>query len=115
MDYTKYADKARVKIAQYGNDVEIIRKADRVYDKETHSYISQNEVISGKGLLQNIDSTNIDGTVIQIGDVRLMCVLDKEPKLNDVLYFADKEYSIVKIDRLSPDGTTVIYYNLVLR
>lgn len=116
MDYGKYAVKAKNKIEQYGGLVQIIRKGeDEVYDPETNSYVSTETIIKGKGILSRYTTEQTNGTLILQGDVKLMCVLDSAPVLDDVLEIGGVKYLVKDIAPLNPDGNTVIYYNLQLR
>lgn len=115
MDYTKYSDKAKSKIEKYGGAVKITRTSEERYNPQTNSYISDKTYISGKGILSNYASNEINGTLIQQGDVKLMCYLGDKPVIDDVLEIGGIEYLVKDISQLNPDGNTVIYYNLQLR
>lgn len=115
MDYSKLSVKAKDKINKYGGDVAIIRNGDVTYNEETNTYDSNDVTISGKGILSSIDSSFINGTTVMYGDVSMMCYLDSEPVVNDKLIFGGKQYTVVNIESVNPDGKCVIYYNLQLR
>lgn len=45
----------------------------------------------------------------------MMCHLEKTPEVNDKVTFGGKEYTVINIEAINPDGLCVIYYNLQLR
>ena len=71
--------------------------------------------MKGKGVLSRIDIKYVNGLTILQGDVSLMCVLDSEPMINEMLSFGGKEYKIIDKQALNPDGSCAIYYKLQLR
>lgn len=116
MDYSKYSDKATAKISKYGGDFFIVRKGDEVYNEDTNEYEGTEVKYSGKGLMSNYTSNQVNGTLILQGDVKLMCyVTGTKPVMDDVLKMAGETYLVKDIKPFTPDGTTVIYYYLQLR
>lgn len=116
MNYQKYADKAKNKLNIYGGDCKIIRKGkDEVYNPESNSYVTEETVIHGKGLLSQFNVNEINGTLIEQGDVKLMCSFDVTPVFDDIIEIGNVKYVVKNVAPLNPDGNTVIYYNLQLR
>jgi len=104
------------KIAQYGNDCNIIRNSTPVYNQSTNSYESEPIVITGKGLKGNYSLSNIDNTVIQVGDVKIIaCFNNGAPIVNDAIDFDGTIYKVVSISEVNPDGKKAIYYTLQCR
>lgn len=115
MDYRKYSNKAIVKLEKYGGECTITRMGEEVYNTETNTYEGEETVIKGKGILSNYSDSQINGTLILTGDRKLMCYLESEPIIDDVLTIGGIDYLVKGINPLNPDGSTVIYYNLQLR
>jgi len=115
MNYSKYADKAKVKIDRYGGICQITRLSEEEYDPETNTYTGIETVIVGKGILSNYSTEQMNGSLIQQGDVKMMCYLNDTPVLDDELEIGGVTYLIKDIAPLIPDGNTVIYFNLQLR
>lgn len=115
MNYSKYANKAYSKIKQYGSSIKITRSGSKVYNPSTNSYEDSGKEINGYALQSNFDQKNIDGTNIQFGDILLFAYLDDIPKSNDTVLFNEKSYTIINVEKVSPDGKTDIYYNIQAR
>ena len=113
MNYQKYAEKAKAKISQYGSPCKVIRKdANEQYDEEKDEYIGTDTEINGSAIISTYSSSDIDGTNIKMGDVRIMCVLESPPMVEDRIQVGGKEYSILDVSELNIDGNTVIYYKV---
>lgn len=116
MDYSKYYLKVKAKISQYGGDCFIIRKGELgQYNPATNKYESEEEVVKGKGILSNYDDSLVNGTSINAGDVKIMCIFDKEPIVGDVIKMGGRDYTVVRVNGLNPDGKCVIYYDIQAR
>lgn len=116
MNYNKYAEKTKKKIAQYGGKCTIIRKGEEeVYDPSTDSYSNTDVRIEGKAILNNYDVSAVNGTSVLAGDVNLMCTFDEEIKNGDTVSFGGKNYTVINVNPLSPDGSVVIYYDVQAR
>ena len=116
MNYQKYAEKALEKITQYGAPCKILRRTgDGAYNPETNEYESEIIEITGNAIDGVYSLANIDGTNIRASDIRLMASFVEEPKVDDKLYWGAKEYTIVSIRNIKPDGKTVIYYDVQCR
>lgn len=44
-----------------------------------------------------------------------MCIFDKEPVVGDVIKMGGKDYTVVRVNALNPDGNCVIYYDIQAR
>ena len=115
MNYSDKAAKARLKIMEYGSPCLIKRKVGAEYNPETDEYDGEEVIIRGFALQESIGFRNIDGSVVQVGDIVLTATLDGTPEVGDRISFAGTEYVIVNFERLSPDGKTAIYYSLQCR
>lgn len=115
MNYTKYAEKSFSKIKQYGAPIKIIRSGEKNYNSATNTYEDNGKEISGYALQSSFTQKNIDGTNIRFGDVLFFAVFDETPKSNDEIIFNEKSYTIINVDKCSPDGRTDIFYSLQAR
>ena len=113
--YTKYQNKTKEKLQQYGNEVLVKHILQEEYNYETNEYEREEEIIQGYGVQNSFNIQHINGSVIQAGDVVLMCSLDKAPCIADKIVFGGKEYSVVDYRTENPDGTCVIYYDILCR
>ena len=116
MNYEIYGKVAVEKISQYGGDLRIIRKTDEKYNPDTNEYESEGEIINGKGLLSYYDETFMNGSTVQNGDVRFMCIFfNGSPKTSDVIEFGNKKYNVINVNEFNPNGNYVIYYKVQAR
>lgn len=116
MNYDKYRKIAENKIKQYGGKCFIIRKgADEVYNPTTCQYESTEEIIEGSAVMSTFDVSQVNGTSILSGDVKLMCTFPKEPLITDKVTFGSKTYTIVSIQPMNPNGSCTIIYDIQAR
>lgn len=112
MNYNKIAKSAKKTIIKNGSPCYIKRVNEPVYNHDTHEYEGVDVVINGYAVQDSFAVENIDGTNIKTGDVRLMCVFDGVPLVDDSLFIGDNKYTVISIRKVQPDGVTVIYYDI---
>lgn len=115
MNYQTVAKKAYNAIKKYGSACFIVRKGEEVYNPATNSYEAVETHVNGYALQENYKANEIDGTRIQVGDVKLMAVFESTPVNGDEVVFGVNRYVVVDFDKLSPDGETNIYYGVQCR
>jgi hypothetical protein len=115
MDFNKLKNKVYNALKKQKVKCYIKRETEKIYNEETNEYESVEEIINGYAIVSAIDIKNIDNTLIKVGDVQIMCVLDKPPLMNEKIIINDKEYTIININPFSPDSLNVIYYDLQAR
>jgi hypothetical protein len=120
MNCTSVAKLAGRKIRQYGTKAVLrVPTGESVWDDETATWTGGYAEHKGACLVTAYEQKDIDGTVIEAGDKRLLCVFPAEPKpgvsLVDVYRKTgepDATYSVVSCGPLAPDSTTVILYRV---
>lgn len=115
MNYQKYADKAYTKIKQFGSSIIVTRAGNKKYNPATNEYDETKVQIFGVALQRNYDQKNIDGTTIKVGDIMFMCSLNGKPQSNDEIFFEGRNYTVINVTPLSPDGKTNIFYTIQAR
>jgi len=115
MNYNKIVNKVKKALQKNGNKCYIARESERVYNPLTNEYESEVSVVNGFAVQDTFDLRNINGTTVQIGDVNLMCYFDEVPSVNEKIHFGNKEYTIISITPLSPDGVVDLYYMIQAR
>lgn len=116
MNYAKYQNIAKKKIQQYGGKCFIIRKgADEIYNPETCQYESTEKIIEGSAVMSTFDISQINGTSILSGDIKLMCTLPEKPLITDKIIFGSETYIIIDIHPMNPDGSCAIMYDIHAR
>jgi hypothetical protein len=120
MKYFAVAKLAERKIRQYGTKAVLrIPTGESVWDDNTATWIDGYEEYQGVCLVTNYEQEDIDGTLIEVGDRKLLCVFPVEPKpkvsLVDVYKktgLLDATYTVENCGSLVPDATTVIMYKI---
>jgi hypothetical protein len=64
---------------------------------------------SGYGAAFNYDKSEIDGTVIQSTDLKLLFEAGTEPKQDDTCVVNGFDYRVMRSKPISPAGTDVVY------
>jgi hypothetical protein len=81
MNYLRMAKLTEKKIRQYGTKAVLrIPAGKSVWDDDTATWIDAFETYPGVCLVTNYEQEDIDGTLIEVGDKRLLCVFPVEPK-----------------------------------
>jgi regulator of extracellular matrix RemA (YlzA/DUF370 family) len=120
MNYLRSARLARKMIAKNGAKAVLRTPAGSpMWDNETASYTETYDEYQGVCLVTNYEQKDIDGTLIEVGDKRLLCIFPAEPKpkvsLVDVYKKngeLDATYNVVTFGTLAPDSSTVILYQV---
>ena len=115
MNYQKYADKAYIKIKQYGSPILLKRAGKKQYDPATNTYTDTGIEFGGYAIQRNYDQKNIDGTNIKFGDVLFMASLSEKPLSNDAIIFEGKHYTVINCQSMNPNGKTDIFYTIQAR
>lgn len=114
-NYSRIANIALTQITRFGQSVTITRKlsGSGVYNTNTGTVTKpDDEIETGTAIVDTYKSSEIDGTLIQVGDVKLIlaAIGITEPTINDKITLADGVmFSIKKVEPLSPSGSPVIY------
>ena len=120
MQYLRPAKLARKMITKNGTKA-VLRTptGESVWDDDNATWIDTFKTCSGVCLVTNYKQEDIDGTLIESGDKRLLCVFPAEPKpkvsLVDVYKkngALDATYNVVTFTTLSPDASTVILFKV---
>jgi hypothetical protein len=120
MNFLRMAKLTEKKIRQFGTKAVLrIPTGESVWDDDTASYIGTYDEYNGVCLVTGYEQEDIDGTLIEAGDRRLLCVFPVEPKpkvsLVDVYKKTgalDATYNVVDFSSVKPDATTVILFRI---
>ncbi|MCK9576207.1 MAG: hypothetical protein M0R51_09810 [Clostridia bacterium] len=115
MDYEDFYETALDLIEEYGNDCTILHP-DGTYTTNSKGIKTQNIAnILCKAVKTNYTAEDIgnSGNLIQAGDVKLVISSSFEPteSTDHVLYGSDK-FTIIRKNKVQPDGVTTIVYIL---
>jgi hypothetical protein len=120
MNYLRSARLAKRLITKNGTKAVLrIPTGEPVWDDETASYVETYNGYRGVCLVTDYRQEDLNGTLIEAGDRRLLCVFPVEPKPNVSLVDVYKKtgeleatYSVKNCSALVPDATTVILYTI---
>lgn len=109
--YTEMASVANDLLSEYGQPVTLMHHQAGVYDPSLGTVAIANAIETAVGAVFDYKSSEIDGTLIQRGDKKLLISVTgiTEPKLNDSVTIGAKTYVIKSINEINPAGTVVMY------
>lgn len=111
-DYLSVAREASALLAEFGQIVTVTRETVGEYDPATGTVSSGTEGYSCHGAVMNYRHQDIDGTLIQRGDVRVLLAPDAqfEPKPGDKVTLADATVlTVISVMPTKPAGLSVLY------
>lgn len=116
MNYTKLSEMAKRKCKQFGSIGSII-KTESIYDKETHAPMDIETRESGFCIISAYDESMANGTTVLQGDLKVTFTPTDtaNPASGDRIEIGKNQYNIVNVMPLSPNGSTVIMYDLQVR
>jgi hypothetical protein len=92
------------------------------YDPANNDYIQNYDTFEGVCIISGYSDELIDGTVIKIGDRKVIAVLSGEPlpSLSKLDVYDKKgnlteSYQIINFQKISPDADTIIAFRLQCR
>jgi len=112
-DYAELADVSLELLTEFGADVTRVSTTVGTYDPATGANAVTTADTTRKGALiafpmQPSGQTMVRGTLIQVGDMRLLVDAEGAIDPQDHFTVASKEYVIVSMDAVSPAGTVVL-------
>jgi hypothetical protein len=124
MNYPQLAATAKRLIGSNGTRCVLVNSGNPpVYNPATNEYEKQEERFDGYCVVAGYDDKLVDGTLIKVGDRKVMAVLlgEPEPSLSSLEVYDKKgkilkdTYQVINPTKVSPDATTVILYRLQCR
>lgn len=110
VDYTEIAASATEMLAEYGVPVVLTRPGDAEYDPASGEVEASPSEHQGVGVRTDYSLGDIDGTLIQRGDVRILLGASLPlPKSGDHLRFAAETYRVINADVVQPAAIPVLY------
>jgi len=115
-----YAAKATLALrllTKFGTSITLARTSGTTFDPITGATVAGSDAsVVTTGMVKKYPERMIDGTRIQSGDRQLILSNEQTPTATDKPVIDGESWSIVSLDKLSPDNTTdVIYYAQVRR
>lgn len=118
-DYTKLAAVAETQLEKFGQAVTLSRPSgvEATYDPATGtSTPASPATYSGRGAIFGYRRRDIDGTLVQVGDQRLLLSPHQtdgtampEPQTTDRVVIGSTTYTVQNVSKTAPGGTVVMY------
>ena len=121
--YNSAAKLADRMIKSKGQIMYLFKEKPRAYDKDSGKAVVTTMKYKVKGLVMPVSTKNIYGTMIQAGDQTLLLSSldfdgnaisrpDEDDRVRDV---NQNYYTIKEAKPMAPDGSTVVYYDCLIR
>lgn len=92
-----------------GQQVTFSRETSSGFNAATGVNTTSTSTFQSYGAAFDYNSREIDGTIIQIGDIRFLMEGTTEPKNGDTVTIDSEVYRVMSVKPLSPAGTPVVY------
>lgn len=102
-------------IAEFGAPCTLSTQAQTGYDGLGNPINTPSVSITGTGVKLNYSKSEIDGSVIQMGDAKFILSTRAVPLIDMRVTLAGEVWRVVSVMPLSPDSVTVVMYTLQLR
>lgn len=106
--YLRSKETATRLISKYGMKYPILRKG-RFTIVNGKEVVTENQTFSATGIKTNYNPIEIDGTVIQSGDIQMVFSAEVELKINDVVTIDGEKYLIKQPNPVKPADVLICY------
>jgi len=107
--YDKAHDTALRLLTKRGRTVTVTSITTGSYDPNTGSQATTTSTTTPKGFLTNHEAKDVDGTMIMIGDKKLLLDSSAAIKTDDTVTIGAVTYSVIGIDEKNYNGTRVMW------
>jgi len=117
MSYEKEQALADRLIAKKGAPVTLYTQSGPAFDPITGAPItpSAGASIIGAGVKLNYKAAEIDGSVIQMGDCKLLLSTRQTPLIGMTATLGGELWRVVQANKLQPDSNTIVLWSLQMR
>lgn len=102
-------------IAEFGAPCTLSTQAQTGYDGLGNPISIPAASITGTGVKLNYSKSEIDGSVIQMGDAKFLLSTRAVPLIDMRVTLAGEVWRVISVSPLAPDSTDVVFYTLQLR
>jgi len=95
-------------LSKYGMEYSVLRKG-KVSIVNGKEVITKNQNFTTIGIKTNYNPIEIDGTVIQSGDIQMVFSADVELKINDIVTIDGEKYLIKQPNPVKPADVLICY------
>jgi len=108
--YSNLASTASRLLTKYGQTVVFTRTTGATFSPSTGAYSGgTTTTVTGVGATFPYNIKEIDGTLVQLGDVRVFFYATSAPLVGDNCAVDSVNYRVQSVEQLSPGGTVVLY------
>jgi hypothetical protein len=108
--YSDLANVAKRLLTDKGQNVTFSREVSSAFDPVTGQNQIAATTFTGNGAAFNYNKSEVDGTIVQNGDIRFLVeATATEPANDDTVTIDNIIYTVMSIKPTSPAGTVVIY------
>ena len=108
--YDKLQNTASSMLTKYGQNLTLTREVETDFNPTTGAKSQDLFTFTGHGASFDYQSSEIDGELVQTGDIKLL--LEKTttaPAINDSVRIDNVNYRVMDVKKASPGGTVVFY------
>jgi hypothetical protein len=106
--YERSSNTALRLLSKNGIEYSVLRKG-KVSIVNGKEVITGNQTFTAIGVKTNYNPIEIDGTVIQSGDIQMIFAANVELKINDIVTVDDEKYLIKQPNPVKPADTLICY------
>ncbi|OCG24181.1 hypothetical protein A9G45_02680 [Gilliamella sp. HK2] len=106
--YERSSNTALRLLSKYGIEYSVLRKG-KVSIVNGKEVITGNQTFTAIGVKTNYNQIEIDGTVIQSGDIQMIFAANIELKINDIVTVDDEKYLIKQPNPVKPADVLICY------
>lgn len=98
-------------ITEYGQEADFLRSVNGEYDPTSGEYFTQDTTpYSGMIVPNDYKEREIDGTIIQRGDVKVLAhKMTETPAVGDQVTFGEIDYRIINVKKTKANGADCLY------
>ncbi|HAD5969844.1 TPA_asm: hypothetical protein G1Q02_24095 [Salmonella enterica subsp. enterica serovar Typhimurium] len=115
-DYARLKNRGTMMIKKYGYTLSLVRSARSGIDPKTGDRLAEAspQIFTVTGIDQQYKQSEIDGTVIQTGDKKILLTAETAPEQGDYLTDGASRWNIITITPVKP-AREVLLYSLQVR
>lgn len=110
-DYARLKNRGTGMIKKYGYTLSLVRPVKSGIDPNTGDCLSEisPQIFTVTGIDQHYKQSEIDGTVIQAGDKKILLTAEAAPEQGDGLTDGVSRWDIITITPVKPAGEVLLY------
>jgi len=108
--YSEVAELALEVLTEFGQTITVNRETSSSFDPVLGIDTTVSSSFTGKGAAFEYKATEIDGTVVQAGDIQLyLNATSTAPLIDDRITIDSNVYEVMNVEQINPAGTPVLY------